>query len=187
MTEDIVSIISQYGLETIMIAVLINIATALIKMPIKYFANKTKHSARITRFIVILPLIIGFVITLCYMKFIVCNFSFGKEFVTLWLTSGSLSLTVYAVIEKMIPSKKSVLQDNEAEMTEKIIDKLQTIADGVFNNEQKHEQKEEHPEIDKQTNEDVHPKIATNEQPFVDNVEKIVLRGCRHVQNGTEK
>ena len=113
MADNIVEVIAQYGLETITIALLVNVHTGLIKMPIKHLASKMKHSARITRFIVILPLIISFGITLCYMKYIADNFSFGKEFVTLWLTSSSLSLTIYAVIEKMIPSKKSILQDNE--------------------------------------------------------------------------
>ena len=91
MTEDIVEIIARYGLETILIAVTVNILTALIKLPIKYLAGKTKNSARITRFIVVLPLIIGFGATVCYMKLVTGNIIFGRAFITLWLTSSSLS------------------------------------------------------------------------------------------------
>ena len=185
MSDNIVELIAQYGLETILIAVLINILSAIIKTPVKHFAKKTKNSTRITRFIVLVPIIIGFIVTLCYKRLIVCDESFGKEFVTLWLTSSSLSLTIYAVMEKMIPSKKSVLQDSEEAMTEKIIDRLQSIADGVFNKESTREQEKEAAttEVD-QKNEEQLQKNDTNEhQPF----KKIVLRGASHVQNESKE
>lgn len=186
MDDNVVEIIAQYGLETILIAVIVNVLTALIKMPIKYLASKTKHSTRITRFIVVLPLIIGFVITLSYTKLTTGGLSFGKEFVTLWLTSSSLSLTIYAVIEKMLPSKKSVLQDNETEMTEKIIDKLQSIADGVFNKDSTDKQagKDEPINTVDADTEQRQQNDIVNEQPLC---EKIVLRGTTHVQDEAQE
>ncbi len=190
MTDDIVQIIAQYGLETILIAVTVNILTALIKIPIKHFANKTKNSSRITRFIVILPLVIGFAITVCYMKFIAGNFTFGKEFVTLWLTSSSLSLTIYAVLEKMIPSKKTILKDSESEMTEKIIDKLQSIADGVFNTETKTEEQksvEENADVSVEAESNSEEQRTVNETNDHISTEKIILRGNNHVQNVVEE
>ncbi|MCH5164505.1 MAG: hypothetical protein J1F36_05760 [Clostridiales bacterium] len=185
MTDDVVEIIAQYGLETILIAVMVNILTALIKTPIKYFASKTKHSTRITRFIVILPIVLGFAITLCYRKFLLCDLSFGKEFVTLWLTSSSLSLTIYAVMEKMLPSKKSILQDSETEMTEKIIGRLQSIADGVFKNETTNKQENDALATDTDlNNEDQQSSSVETEQQLV---KKIVLRGNNHVQDESKE
>lgn len=190
MTEDIVEIIARYGLETILIAVAVNILTALIKLPIKYLAGKTKNSARITRFIVVLPLIIGFGATVCYMKLVTGNIIFGRAFITLWLTSSSLSLTIYAVLEKMLPSKKSIVKDSEAEMTEKIIEKLQTFADGVFGKESADEHNAAQAQsADEQLNMPEQPAQETESSPSAqtESVKKIVLRGNGYVQTDVKE
>lgn len=105
MIEQITELIAEYGLETVCLALIVNALTAVIKIPIKLLAKRTKDSANITRFIVFLPFVIGFASTFAYCKWIANGFSFGKEFVTLWLTSSSLSLTFYAVFEKLTPQK----------------------------------------------------------------------------------
>ena len=56
--------------------------------------------------IVFLPVILGFFLTAGYSLLFRGGFVFDQTFVTQWVTSGSLSLTFYAVFEKMFPGKK---------------------------------------------------------------------------------
>lgn len=123
--EEIRQLIGQYGLDTIVIAFIVNLLTAAIKMPIKALARKTSKSAQITRFIVFLPILLGFTVSFLYCKCWLKNYVFGKEFVTLWLSSSSLSLTFYAVFEKMLPVKASA-QGNETELSRKLLDEIAT-------------------------------------------------------------
>ncbi len=123
MSEQIIELITRYGLETVCLALLINALTAVIKLPVKVLAGKTKNSDRITRFIVFLPFIIGLALTFAYSKWILGSSSPGNEFVTLWLTSSSLSLTIYAVFEKLAPPKnrkEGDKADENAEMEKEV-------------------------------------------------------------------
>ena len=111
MTERVIELIAEYGLETVCIAFAINLLTAVIKLPVKKLAKRAKNGANITRFIVFLPLLLGFALSILYVTFIAQEKTFGKEFVTLWLSSSSLSLTFYAVFEKLTPPKNK--KENE--------------------------------------------------------------------------
>ena len=115
--EVISRVIVEHGLDTLIIALMINVLTALIKMPIKSLSSKAKDSCKITRFIVFVPIILGFILVFCYFKFILCDFAFNKEFITLWLSSSSLSLSFYAVYEKIFLKKEkktSVSEESQA-------------------------------------------------------------------------
>ena len=50
--EEIMEAIGQYGLETVLTALLINILTGLIKIPLKKWAERLEDSSKATRFIV---------------------------------------------------------------------------------------------------------------------------------------
>ena len=113
--EQIVESITEYGLNTVIIAFLINAVTAIFKIPIKILAKKLDDYTKVTRFIVFLPIIFGFILTFCYEKYIIGNFIFNREFVTLWLTSSSLSLTFYAIYEKLFPAKKALDDESVSE------------------------------------------------------------------------
>lgn len=171
MAEQISELIVKYGLETVCIALLINFFTAVTKLPIKYFANKTKHGAQITRFIVFLPVIFGFAFSSLYAKFVAKDFAFGKEFLTLWLTSSSLSLTFYAVFEKLMPPKSGTTAE-EAEAERQAIEKLEN----VLNKGQKNDD----------TNVNKADEAAT-EATDVAASEKIVLRGNKNENSETEE
>ena len=54
--EEILDIIAKYGLETVIIALVINLATGVVKLPIKAWASKLEDRTKVTRFIVFLPL-----------------------------------------------------------------------------------------------------------------------------------
>ena len=108
--EQIIEIISTYSLEVVIIALLTNGLTALVKIPIKYWANKLDNYTKVTRFIVFLPIGFGFLLSFLYAQFLAGGFNFDRAFITMWLTSSSLSLTFYAIFEKMFPSKKKILR-----------------------------------------------------------------------------
>ena len=115
MWEKLLQMIQAYGLETVLLALVNNLLTGLMKIPIKRAAQKLKDSAAVTRFIVFLPVILGFFLTWGYGLLFREEPIFDQTFVTQWVTSGSLSLTFYAIFEKMFPAKKSGTSDGEAE------------------------------------------------------------------------
>lgn len=61
--EQILEMVTTYGLETVVIALLVNLLTGLVKMPIKAWANKLKDYTKVKRFIVFLPIGFGFLLS----------------------------------------------------------------------------------------------------------------------------
>ena len=157
--ETITAALRQYGLETVLVAIAINLCTALCKIPVKILARKAKDSARITRFIVFMPIAIGFVLTFCYAKWITRDAVSDKTFVQLWLTASSLSLTFYAVAEKLFPAKNKAEDKATAKASKELIE---TVAESLG----------------------VHAEEQT-EVVQADKAQKIVLRG--HKQDEVEK
>lgn len=135
MGEIIIELIKEYGIESLILAVMINVLTGIFKIPIKKIARKIEDSSKITRFIVFLPIIIGFGLTYLYFHFIKLGFVFNREFVTLWTTSSSLSLTIYAILEKMLPSNKKIVTEAETKASEKLIKILKEFLENVIPNE----------------------------------------------------
>ena len=135
MQEKIIQLITQYGLESVVIGLIINFLTGIIKLPIKALASKLKDSTKVTRFIVFLPIALGFLIAFLYSKFIKGDYQFNREFATLWLTSSSLSLTFYAIFEKIFPSKKKLLNNCEIETGEKILQSVTQLVDNYLGKE----------------------------------------------------
>ena len=133
--KEIFEIITTYGLETVFIALLVNMLTSLVKLPIKFFAKKLNDYTKITRFIVFLPIGFGFLLSFIYARFIVGVFNFDRAFSTMWLTSSSLSLTFYAIFEKLFPSKKKMLSDCEIKTSERILENIKELLEEVSSNE----------------------------------------------------
>ncbi len=133
--DQIADTIAKYGLETVLIAVMITVLTGLIKWPIKALAKRLNDYTKVTRFIVFLPIVLGFFLTFCYAKFVRNAFSFDRAFVTLWLTASSLSLTMYAIYEKMVPGKKDPAAVGEMETSATILEGIGQIADAVLSEE----------------------------------------------------
>lgn len=129
--EEILDIIAKYGFETVIIALVINLATGVVKLPIKAWASKLEDRTKVTRFIVFLPIILGLLITWIYARFIKGSFVFDTMFTTLWLTASSLSLTFYAIYEKMFPSRKKLLQSNEIKTSEALLEKIKVLIETV--------------------------------------------------------
>ena len=168
MEEKILQTIAQYGLETVCIALCVNLLTAVIKLPVKKLAKRAKNGANVTRFIVFLPLLLGFALSILYVNFIAREKIFGKEFMTLWVTSSSLSLTFYAVFDKLIPPKNKAESDAELKASKEVLDKIQAAVNGVEENKQTGENNDE------PTNEE--KTCATGTESAEVNT-KIILRG----------
>lgn len=170
--EQIIDIINEYGLETVIIALLINLLTGLIKMPIKAWAKKFEDSTKITRFIVFMPVLFGLGLTFCYAKFVVGNYAFDKEFITLWLTASSLSLTFYAIFEKIFPSKTKLLENCEIETSEKILENIKQLMEKFLSQETPEENEENQENAPEAQTESVEVKT-----------DKIILRGKINEEN----
>lgn len=120
-------LLQKYGLNSVMIAVSICVLTGLIKMPIKYLASKAKQPSRYTKYITFLPLLLGLGVTVLYEYIVTKSVLFRGELITLWLTSSSLSLAIYAFIEKFIPNKKKILTAEEIKQNGEMLDALKSI------------------------------------------------------------
>lgn len=164
--EQIVESITEYGLNTVIIAFLINAVTAIFKIPIKILAKKLDDYTKVTRFIVFLPIMFGFILTFCYEKYIIGNFIFNREFVTLWLTSSSLSLTFYAIYEKLFPAKKAL--DEESVSEEQALKNIKKTLDRIIEKNEKN-------------------KSIENLQPEKKEINKIILKGKNIGEVKTEK
>lgn len=127
--EQILDAITQYGLEAVLIALAINLLTWLIKLPIKKAAQRLEDSTKVTRFIVFLPVILGFALSALWTHFFEGGFVFDHAFITLWVASSSLSLTFYAIFEKLFPSKSKVLTQEEVTANQELLQEIQSAAD----------------------------------------------------------
>ena len=124
--NETIMFMSTYGITTVILAVLINTLTGLTKLPVKALASKLKDSTRITRFLVFMPVIYGFVLTVAYSAILNKAVVFDGEFYRLWLSSSSLSLTFYAVFEKLFPSKKKVMTQDELDANKQLIEEIKS-------------------------------------------------------------
>ena len=173
--EQILEMITTYGLETVLIALLVNVLTGLVKMPIKSLANKLNDYTKVTRFIVFLPIGFGFLLSFLYARFMVGVFNFDRAFITMWLTSSSLSLTFYAIFEKLFPSKKKALSDCEIKTSETILTNIRQLVEQFLPKEA----------IEETPNE----VVAELEEPAVEEVKdnKIILRGKANDEVNVER
>ena len=111
-------------MEALMMGLSINVLTGILKLPLKAWAKKLTDGSKATRYIVFLPIVIGFALTAAYIKLRTGHMALDKAFTTLWLSSSSLSLTLYAIYEKMFPGKEKILKEYEIEENKKLIETI---------------------------------------------------------------
>ena len=131
MKELIIELMTVYGVEAVILALIINILTGIVKMPIKSFAKKLDDSSKVTRFIVFLPILLGFGITCLYIYLCKNTIVFNRSLFTLFGTSTSLSLTFYAIFEKVFPSRTKIESKAEINASEKILKLITDVLDSV--------------------------------------------------------
>lgn len=127
---NLVTLINEYGLEVFILALIINVLVGVIKLPIKSWAQKAKDPESITRYIVFLPIIIGFGVVAAYIKIRFGDIHFDAYYISLSLASSSLSLTIYALLEKFFPSKDAAEEKRIIEENKKLIDELKNVVFG---------------------------------------------------------
>ena len=123
---DIIQLITDYGVDTLVIALCTVVFTGLFKIPIKKLAAKTKNSKKITRFVTFLPILFGFGLTVLSKYLLTKQVSFNKNFYVQWLSSVSLSLAIYAFWEKFVPSEKKILTDAEIKANKAVVEELKS-------------------------------------------------------------
>ncbi len=173
-------LVQNYGLDSVLIAAAVCILTGLIKLPIKRLAAKTKDSSKYTKYITFLPLLLGFGATALYEYIMTRSVSFAGEFITLWLTSSSLSLAIYAFIEKFIPSKKKILSAEEIRQNEEMLDSIKSILTA----DKSSEEAEESAAVSEASEGKQDLEVAENtiEPQATESIQgKIILRGKRNV------
>ena len=131
--EEFFILIENFGLKTVIFALVICLSTAIIKIPIKIMAKKLPDYTVVTRFIVLIPIIIGFLLIFTYHYFVTKDFIFNKGFVIEWTTSTTMSLSIYAIYEKIFPNTNLSKTDNL--QTEKILEEIQSFFIEYFNKE----------------------------------------------------
>ena len=180
MYEQIMQTITEYGLETVIIALAINLMTGLIKIPIKKLAGRLKESTRVTRFIVFLPVLLGFGFTVLYRHVWGGGFAFDRGVITQWVASSSLSLTFYAIFEKLFPGKKAALTESEIAANRDVLERISEMADG----------EEAEGEIQAEQNERAETVIAADSQandPAAVQKKRIILKGRADHETEIEK
>lgn len=177
----IMELIQNYGLDSVLIATAVCILTGLIKMPIKSLAAKTKDPSKYTKYITFLPLLLGFGVTVLYEYIMTHSVVFTGGFITLWLTSSSLSLAIYAFIEKFIPGRKKIMAEEEIKQNEELLDTLK----GILTSDKCAEETETGPAVTESaeiTENIIAAETNISEPQAVEPVqEKIILRGRKNV------
>jgi hypothetical protein len=106
--------LSAYGTEVIVIALLINILTGLLKLPIKAYGKK--KGADVGKYISLIPVVSGFGGAFAY-KYLTAGADAVRldEVFALAVSCASLSLALFAVFEKFFPKVKdsAALQENK--------------------------------------------------------------------------
>ena len=190
METEILKLLTDYGLEAIVIALAINVLTGLVKLPVKGLAKKMEDGTKLTRYLVFLPVLLGFVLTVAYVKIRRGTMGFDKAFVTLWLTSSSLSLTLYAIFEKFFPSKEKILKDYEIEANKNLIEEIKMLTTSSDCRLQKAADEEGESEKEAKQNTDTKETVPVAEhfEPEIKTAAaKIVLRGKRNDEIETDE
>ena len=99
--EAILNFLRQEDAAVVVLAILINLLTGLIKLPLKKLAARAEEPARYTRYL-----------------------TFDEALCETWLASSGLSLAIYAFAEKFIPSRKKILSEEEAKANGALVEAL---------------------------------------------------------------
>ena len=102
MLENIISVISEFSYESLIIAFLVFILTMIIKYPIKKATNKMNETKRkaINSIFILIPLIMSFLISILYYRFIQ-SIWISITNIKVVFSSWLLSLSIYNIYERI--------------------------------------------------------------------------------------
>lgn len=109
--ESVMKFLKSGGVEALILAIAVLLLTALIKIPIKKYAEKRVIPEKITRFIPIIPFLLGGLFSMvvgCWKRGVI---EFDDEFFNLWLSSAGLSIALYSCYENFRDSENISFED----------------------------------------------------------------------------
>lgn len=112
--DTIEEMIANYGINNFVLALLIIITTGFVKIPFKLITAKWQSKGiNLNRFIVFLPILFGIGYAALY-TYIFYGVAWSDDTLSIALTSTTLSLSIYAITEKLFERKKtdSVVQSS---------------------------------------------------------------------------
>lgn len=122
--DTIEEMIANYGINNFVLALLIIITTGFVKIPFKLITAKWQSKGvNLNRFIVFLPILFGIGYAALY-TYIFYGVAWNDDTLSIALTSTTLSLSIYAITEKLFERKKtdsvvqSSIQSSETEPAE---------------------------------------------------------------------
>ena len=105
--ENIIKTIEIYGLDNVIMAILIIIVTGFIKIPFKLITNKyAAQGINLNKYITLIPFILGVVFAACYTYFTTGLTWWDANTLSHALTSATLSLSIYAIADKFFEKSK---------------------------------------------------------------------------------
>ena len=105
--ETIEEMIANYGINNFVLALLIIITTGFAKIPLKLITAKLLNKVvNMNKYIVLLPNLFGIVYAALY-TYLFCGTAWSEDTLSIALTSTTLSLSIYAITEKLFEKKKN--------------------------------------------------------------------------------
>ena len=126
--ETFFNLLQTTELRVLVLAVLICVLTALLKTPLKRWAKTRPDGASVTRFVTFLPVVLGFGLACLYERLATGALVWGEELFSLWIRSATLSLAIYAFVEKFVPSKQKILSEEELRANLALLEQLRSGA-----------------------------------------------------------
>lgn len=107
--EELIEFFSRGGVLSIVLAILIVILTALIKIPIKKMAERQALPAKVTRYIPFIPVVLGGIFSAFITWF--KTGALGEQYYELWLCSTGASIALYSIFVNFRDSGKLEFSD----------------------------------------------------------------------------
>ncbi|HIS36522.1 TPA: hypothetical protein IAC10_07825 [Candidatus Scatousia excrementigallinarum] len=105
--ETIEEMIANYGINNFVLALLIIITTGFAKIPLKLITAKWRNKGvNLNKYIVLLPILFGIGYAALY-TYLFCGTAWSEDTLSIALTSTTLSLSIYAITEKLFEKKKN--------------------------------------------------------------------------------
>ena len=105
--ETIEEMIANYGINNFVLALLIIITTGFAKIPLKLITDKWRNKGvNLNKYIVLLPILFGIGYAALY-TYLFCGTAWSEDTLSIALTSTTLSLSIYAITEKLFEKKKN--------------------------------------------------------------------------------
>ena len=134
--KELLNQISLHGMPVILLALINNLLTAIIKKPIKNnLKKKNSNYHKFSKYLTFLPVIIGALLSIAYLYVINNTFSFNLLFINTWIKNTSLSLALYAFEEKFVPNEEKIMSQKEIKENLEVLESIKELVNEKTDNE----------------------------------------------------